>query len=153
MLQYVTRSVDVQGMHESAFTAPSVATREFALSCLLTFVDNAASDTELSGTVQACLPAIVQCIFGVLEDKVDGLKSTALAALSSILRSFASLPDPDNAQDGGLLMDAFAAPYVTALKACLATVSASPVVAQAAHVAAGMLTCGMLRVDPRSTEV
>jgi hypothetical protein len=147
--------VDVQASQDAVVTAPGVATRAFALQCLLALVQSMARDAARIPVMEANLQAVVECAFGVVEDKVDSLKNAALALLACVLATFAGAPDPQNVDDdGAMLMDAFAAPYVTALKTCLGSGSgASPVVTQAAMLAAGVMTCGMLRDDARSTDV
>jgi hypothetical protein len=133
--------------------APGVATRAFALQCLHSLVQNMACDPSATTALQSNVQAIVQCIFGVVEDKVESLKTTALALLSRVLEIFSGVEDPEDPEDGALLMDVFAAPYVTALKTCLATSGASPIVTQAAMLSAKLLSSGMLQQDHHSCEV
>lgn len=70
-----------------------------------------------------------------------------------VLASFAGVPDPEDDEGKALVMDVFAAPYVTALKTCLAEVGASPPVAHAAALAGDVLVSGMLDEDGHSCEV
>ena len=145
----------MQSPRHGAMAAPGAATRGFALQCLLQLLEHLASDPDTSVALHGNVQALVQCAFSVVEDKVESLKSAALALLARVLAAFSGAPDPETADEGGRLMDVFAAPYVTALKTCLGGGGggASPIVTQAAMLAADMLTCGMLRDDAHSTEV
>ena len=144
----------MQSPRHGAMAAPGAATRAFALQCLLQLLEHLASDPDTSVALHGNVQALVQCAFSVVEDKVESLKSAALALLARVLAGFSGAPDPETADEGGRLMDVFAAPYVTALKTCLGGGGgASPIVTQAAMLAADMLTCGMLRDDAHSTKV
>ena len=143
----------MQGDEARAAGGASVATRAFALQCLHALADSLARDDSSLHVLEACIPETVQCAFGVVEEKAESLTAAALGLLSRVLAAFSGAPDPESAADGGLLMDVFAAPYVTALKTSLSGTEASLAVTAAGNLAAALLPSGLLRSDPGSVEV
>lgn len=133
----------------------SVGTRFFAFTCLSALWRLMAADATDSGrrALLASVQPVVQCAFGVVEDQSESLKSTALRTLAQVLASFAGVPDPSDDEGRGLVMDVFAAPYVTALKTCLSTLGASPPIAYASTLAGDVLISGMLDDDGHSRQV
>ena len=147
-------------------SAPTLATRTYALQLLLSLLDataEAAPREAAASFLRRQAQAIVQCAFAAIEDSAETLKPDALEVLGRVLDTAAAVQGaaagtPPEAgggaeADDGLQMDVLAAPYVTALKSCLRPDAPVATATAAVRLAEVVLHSGMLTGDQASLQV
>jgi hypothetical protein len=134
---------------------PTLATRAIGLQCLQTLLESLVKSlppASASAILQVHAQTIVRCAFVVIEDSVETLKAGALEILCLLLDAASALAERGE-PEASAAMDVYAAPYVTALKTCLASSAPVATATEAARLAGKVLSSGMLQGDLHSMQV